>query len=347
MSCTGGICCPFAASWTFAGGLYAAGMDDSPLRGVVYEGLSQTLWYWLDASQDALVREFVQDFRTLPARDQVRIRSVLDGEAHDALRCYARRCALSALRQRAPHVVVDGFDALSTMDAERDRDPRDIAAAAMLLVYSARRLHMGLRSAVAPAIARSTPLTAKFLRDYLSWWLFLPRRLPQYAGFDEVITPQGPAFAVNFVSRFRPTVDLVAAAWAAIGVIEADGYRAHNLSVGQALHPVGWRIDQRPSLKAQVDRGRAYVELSCFRPVKQDLDIFYAEAANPTDAQEWANAIEELQHPRRPAIASAHDRFCIVAVASTTMADHALIEDTASLERFRVPLSRILRNLPS
>jgi hypothetical protein len=158
-----------------------------------------------------------------------------------------------------------------------------------------------------------------------------------------VKTPEGPRLFVDYGARFRPRIDLLAAAHAIRDVLERDTYRVQDIAVGGHLPDV-WLAD---GVTWALHRIRACMMIEA-QPGgdpaddlgTQQFTVFLVEAANEKHARLLADAA--VSKDWHEAFGVAHGRACAVTVARSWVDGVPPLERPGDLERFREPFARAL-----
>lgn len=307
----------------------------SPLRDTEYPDAAAVLWRWVDAPQDAPVWAFVRAYTTVPDRERVRESLTIDD--FYTLITFARRCALAALRNEDPGAVESAFDALSAIDLDRV-DWRDVAVAASLVSYAARRVGFDPDEVLTGAVKRSSPEVGEMLARAVTSDVDLSGDW----GYREVRTAAGPVLLQSGASL--PSDDLLMLALGVADLVEKDGtYEVTDAGVADEL-PAVW-LGNAPSAVEARRSVRACVKVHA-EPVgvrfRDFLLVFVAEAAEEHHAEVIAAAAH--QHgDGTPQFGVAVGKRCAVVVASSAVVGQPSIEDRESLLRFLEPIRALLR----
>lgn len=305
----------------------------SPLRDSAYPAAAGALWRWVDAHQDAPVWAFVRAYTEVPDRE--RVRDSLTADDFHTLITFARRCALAALRNEDPGAVESAFDALSAVDLARV-DWRDVAVAASLASYAARRVGVEADEVLAGAVRRSDPAVGDLLAHAVTSDVDLARDW----GYREVRTATGP---VLLDGDGRTSDVLLMLALQVADLVEKDGtYEVTDAGVADEL-PAVWLGNAPDAVEARRElRGcvRVHAEPVGVR-FRDFLLVFVAEAA--TEEHAAAIAAAARQHgDGTPRFGVAVGCRCAVVVASSAVVGQPSIEDECALARFLEPIRALL-----
>jgi hypothetical protein len=306
----------------------------SPLRDTAYPDAAAVLWRWVDAPQDAPVWAFVRAYTEVP--DRARVRASLTTDDFYTLITFARRCVLAALRNEDPGAVEAAFDALSAIDLDRV-DWRDVAVAASLATYAARRVGIEAEEVLAGAVRRSSPEVG----DMLAGAVLSDIDLSGDWGFREVRTATGPVLLQSGGGLSSDSLLMLALGVA--DLVEKDGaYEVTDAGVAEEL-PAVWLGNAPSAVEARRElRGCVKVHAEPVGVRFRDfLLVFVAEAASESHAEVIAAAAR--QHgDGTPQLGVAVGRRCAVVVASSAVVGQPSIEDRQSLTRFLEPIRALL-----
>lgn len=313
----------------------ATASGPSPLRDVAYPRRAGVLWRWVDALEDAEVWAFVRAYTGID--DGARVRASLTMADFHTLMTFARRCVLAALRNEDPGAAEVAFDALSAIDVERV-DWRDVAVAASLAAFAARRVGLEADEVLAGAVRRADPQVAEILEHALTREVDLATW-----GYREARTPDGPVLVDSHGGPSPDADDLLARAAGVVELVDDDGiYEVTDIGVTGEL-PAVWLADS-PQVREALRGLRACVDVRAEPPGSRYRDfllVFLAEAAQARHAE----AIAAAAHGSGDGVVRTGvvvGRRCAVVIASSGVVGEPSVEEPESLDRFRDPMAVLL-----
>lgn len=294
----------------------------------MYDRSATVLWRWVDAPQDAVLREFLRDYSR--AVDPAAIRASLSEGDFYTLMTFARRCVLAALRNSAPATVLLAFEALSVIELDRV-DWRDVTVTASLVSYAARRARLDPDEVVTGPVRRAEPAVASQLRRAAT-------SDGGSGGYHELKTADGPVL-IQVSGPVRGAIRLLRRALGVAAVIEADGrYEVSGVSAEREI-PAVWltpeaeearqRLRRCVSVRAEPPNDRAHFLL-----------VFLAEATSDEDAATITAGLRTLDGAVELGITAG--RLCAVVIARTAVLGASDIEDDRTLARLTAPISAAL-----
>lgn len=316
----------------------------SPLEGLIYEADrgEHDLFRYIDSPTDDRIESIVEDVLAKDADVTTHVRSVLTQSDLYTILTFGRRRALAALRQGSPQPVRAGFHALALIDLERI-DWRDAAVAAGLLAYAGQRTGAPIHSLVSEVSRRCQSAMTEVLTRHSS----TPTNGLAVGGYREISTSAGVGLAQDYGHRYEPTVDLVSIAEGIVMVVEADHYRVDHITTGSDL-PVVWLPAANAATTRARNRIRGCLSVSA-RPTsdnhamaQQMFAVWLAEAASPIEASTIAAAAVPKAGSGIAILGLASGPVCAVMVARSVVKEVPPVEDSKSLERFRLPLQRLI-----
>jgi hypothetical protein len=316
------------------------GKGASPLHGIAYDpGRGEVyLHRFVDSPVDEEVRKFVSSYSALDAESMAGVRASLTMDDLYTLLAFAKRCAVSALRN-GDASARDGLAALTAIDVQRV-DWRDVSVAAALLSYSLSDENTSLLEASKRAEPRVGEILQRFVDEpvgSLAPW-----------GYRLVETPDGFVLFEDWGERYKPTIDLTEIALSIAAVLEADVYQVTSIALGSDL-PTVWLPsgDQETSALA-VDSLVGCVALHGDLRAEehpsardQQLTVFLAEAVSREHAEVVASA-SSVQNDSHEALGLVDERLCCVAIARSYVEGSPAFEGQGALERFRPALAVLL-----
>jgi len=285
--------------------------------------VASNLWRWVEApAQDEAVAAFLATGRPVRLTDR----------DHNTLMVYAQRCALAAVRSRDGELVVRAFEALALLSPDTV-DEDILMTAATLVSYAASHLSDEQRAAVVPALKLADPDVAHVLGGEVD--------LLDDAGYQELDTPAGRVFVEDEGGRFEAEAALVEAAYAVAAMLEAKGYEADTVGIGQTLHPIWLKDGVSPEAAAATGRLTGCVHVHAYRGL-DDVGVYFAEALTSADAEAIGSAVDQVHLPNHPQIGVWADRRFAFLYAGTADPSRPHRDDKSTLDRFRAPLLAIL-----
>jgi hypothetical protein len=292
-----------------------------------YPAAAANLWRWVDASaEDEAISAFLAGVAPIGRRPRLTDRD------QTTLMVYAQRCALAAVRSRDGKPVVRAFEALALVKQDRVDEDRllDIAT---LVAHAATYLSDRQRLSIVNTVLRVDPDVAEALSSEVD--------LADDVGYRELDTPAGRVFVEDESATFSPDADLVAAAYRAAEMLEADRYEVTSVGIGQTLHPI-WVLDAvNPDASAATERLTGCAHVHAGRG-NNEVSVYVAEAASVQDAEAIGTAADSADSPQHPQLGQSVGRLCAILYAGAFDPAAPLEEDKSTLDRFRVPLRSVL-----
>jgi hypothetical protein len=266
----------------------------SPLADVQYSAVAIGLWLWVAASEDQLVREVLQRYRSAPAEERQSLRRILTMDDFYGIMTFARRRALEALRTRDVSLLGDALQSLAMIEVERV-DERDLHIAIAMCCYAAQQVGLPLQSELVAAAAMAQPYVARLLTSGRRHKVNLSKE----CGYQLIETADGLVLLSDGYKRYKPKADLVRVARGFATVLDCDLYWVHSVSVGEEIPDVWFGLAGRdPGAKAALGRLTGCTRVhATFRPDRTQspyhpprLGCWFAEAASAADAQTIVDA---------------------------------------------------------
>jgi hypothetical protein len=320
----------------------AHGKGVSPLHGIAYDPWRGEVYLhtFVDSPVDEELRKFVSSYSALDAESMARVRASLTMDDFYTLVTFARRCAVSAMRDPDQARAQDGVVALTAVDAQR-LDWRDVSVAAALLSHALDDRGASFRHASGVAESNVADILRRFadepVKELTSW------------GYREVETPGGAVLIDDWGEPYDPATDLIELAFEISGLLRGDVYEVTNIVAGSDL-PAVWLPSGDPaatetatsSLLGCVSLNGALRPEAHRKAEDQQLTVFLAEAADQNDAGVIAAASSVQPGSSHEALGLADDRLCSVTVARSFVDGSPSFERSGSLERFRPSFARLL-----
>jgi hypothetical protein len=324
----------------------AAGHGPSPLAGVEYQSSrgELDLFRFVPSAVDDTVFRFLKSCQGLGPGDRAAIRAALTMKDFYTLLTFARRRALSTLRENDAGLVTAGIDAVTMIDAERI-DWRDAVVATALLTYAGGRTGMD----VVPALTTAAAATEQGIAEILIQFVDEPVDSLDDEGYRELSTGSGVVLVSDGGDPFAPTTDLVSAALSIADVFDGDVWRVSDVEVASDL-PRGWLAsgDQAVvdwalgSIVACVTVDGQLAATVSPEAAHQQLTVWLAECSDPHAAATIAAIAGPGRRASFEVLSVAVGRLCVVMISRSVMVGVEAYERAGSLERFRPRLSALL-----
>jgi hypothetical protein len=296
---------------------------------------------------DLALRDFVRGYRRLGADERESVRHSVSFDEAYTLLAFARRSAVFALRAAGVEAVADGLAACAAIEVERT-DYRDVLVAIALLHHSAVRTGSETGRLLTDTGKTGEPALRELIDGFLARSA-AEQDLRDAWGWVEIEAPGGTGLLAWGFRPWMPSLDLVGPAMAIATVIDADAYRAADVTLATEI-PEVWLADAAdPGLGSLIGAARGTITIQGrMRPAaspdhdSQQLTIFLLEA---TDADAAMRLVEMAKHGRPDTAllgVAAGPLFALV-VARSWVEGVASFEDTDSLARFRAPLRVVLK----
>jgi hypothetical protein len=292
-----------------------------------YPASAANLWRWVDATeQDEAISTFLNGVLPIGPRPRLTDRD------HTALMVYAQRCALATVRSRNGEPVVRAFQALALVKMDKVDEDR-LLACAELVAHASERLSEAQRATVTFTVLQMEEDVAGILANEVDL---------EEAGYREMDTSAGRVFLEDEGAVFEPAADLVAAAYAVAAMLEADGYEAETVGIGQTLHPA-WLKKAKTSARAAAATASltGCVHVHAVRGL-DDVGVYLAEAPTDADAEAIGSAADAADSPEHPQIGVWAGRLFAFIYAGTLDPATPIQENKSTLDRFRAPLLDVL-----
>jgi hypothetical protein len=312
----------------------------------------------LDPAESEVDDAFVEAMRAYEAAtpdERSGFRAGLDSAASYRLIGFAQRIALIGLRKRAPLLVRAGLSAETAIDVNTI-DFRDAGWSVARLRYCMARLGMDAAGEFAAALGRACPSMVDALQHQVPRVLG-SRSLREFRRSDllsvEVPAPTGSGFVKLSIARFQPRHDLLGALLAVASLVRGES-EYQRMAVAAADDFPWVRILGVHGMDEYRTRLLGTVNVhAALRPgattirsrygSDQRLWISIGEAPSADAAAAFCREVGEGAFDREVRISLAHGPFIAYIAGWIPESDVPLHESTSSLERFREPVRRILR----
>jgi hypothetical protein len=299
-----------------------------------YLRAATALWRWVDAPQDAELAAFLAEYAEYAGvADPAPVRARQTERSCYTLITYARRCVLRALRTGDPAAALSAFEALSVVEMDRV-DPRDLAVAASLVSYGARRVELDPRLVLDGPARRAEPAVADLLHGAATG-------AAGSGGYHELRTRTGPVL-ISAGGPVAGAVALLKTALAIAAAVEDDGRYGVTTVATELNLPAVWLAETPPVAAARRTLKRV-VSIMADPPDSgaHFLLTFLVEA----DTEDNATTIAEgVRRDREGAVllAVAAGKRVAVVIARSAVLGVPPIEDDRSLARLTEPVTAAL-----
>jgi hypothetical protein len=302
----------------------------------------------LDEKLSALCRAFAKG----DMADRLRVRDSASVDDFYTLLAFARRSGVTAMRDRRPEHIVDGFTAIAMIERSRI-DFRDALMALSLLNHAGGVVDANPEGLLADAAALAEPTMSELIlgfrrqsQDY--------KDIRKSWGYTVIETEAGPGFIGWGFRSYEPTYPLDQIALTLAGLAKRDKYGSATITLASDL-PAVWlsNVDNK-ALRCALTSVRAVATVRAdLRPQEssdyksQFLVIFLAELNDETSAQSLLRLAEEKEtQPNSFAMVGVNlgRLFCLVIGRSFT-AGKAAFEDQSSIRRFSAPIAEAVKSL--
>jgi len=343
------------------GSPYVVRVDSGPSRlaGKTYEFWSGHL-DWLQPAPselDAEINALCAEFEAGSADSRAALTQSLNAEDTYAFQHFALRSAVIGLRSGSVELLRRGLISAAAI-SPNVRGFRSAGYPLPRLYYSLARCGVDASSAFVEAEQLACDATARWFRAH-------HQRYANYSSLDElckreqvwvVATQQGPGFVEPSIESFEPSYDLIELSLRVAELLRAESRYQFNTVRPKSKLPEYWiwgrDNDDAERMKPNV---AAVCEVqSRLRPeydknrerspvLGQWLDVYLVEMNSSEASQSVAQAANRLRHDRAAMLAVALGPLVAIAFALKSNQFGRTAESTATLERFREPLSAVLR----
>lgn len=298
---------------------------------------------------DEALTAYVGRFGAAGRDGRARMRRAISLDEAYTLLAFARRSAVFAMRAGEPNRVVVGLTACAAIELERV-DQRDVLLALAVLSHAAERCG----ASASTLLNQAADIGDDGLRTLTDGFLSRPeadRDLRDAWGLVEVQAPGGAGLLQWGFGRWKPTLDLAAAAIAIAGVISADAYQADDPLLASEL-PQVWLADAGDAGDVALGpivesaRGTATIH-GRLRPsvsadhASQQLTVFLLEV-DDRDAAHRLAAMARRGSPLAALLGVAVGRLFALMVARSWVEGVPSHETPDQLARFAAPLAEAL-----
>jgi pterin-4a-carbinolamine dehydratase len=314
----------------------------SPIAHLSYEHETWTSPIRVTTNEtDRKLRETLEKWQALPRESLAAIRDELSVKDFYTLIGFAQRAAMFTVRDADPAWAVSAASGLAAI-AGHQVDARDLILAAQLTACALRQAGAeGVR-----AVEHATSCSESETKAILERSLLDPPASLRECGFDLVATADGLALIRDGFEPYAPTVDLIAMALELAATVDADRYRVAGMELGAKLHDVWFRGPRHANAKDAIARIKGCASFHAFLHPnldanRQSLMVFISQLQNAADAETLVVAARDAALGQ--AVLSAVDGLvCGVVIARSLVSGVEGLETTASLQRFKAPLTAAL-----